>query len=85
MLKTYPERILDKWAQKYGSLYSVSLGNRLFVIVSDPGVAKDLMIINGAIFSDRQKPYIKCDIVLKGRGITANGYDDQWCVNGAGL
>ncbi|KAF1937289.1 cytochrome P450 [Clathrospora elynae] len=78
MLRTYPELTLDKWAQKYGPIYSVSLGNQLFVIVSDPGVAKELMITNGAIFSDRKPTLIKSETILVGRGITANRYDHQW-------
>ena len=81
MLTHYPELTLDNWARKYGSLYSVRLGNQLFAIVSDPGVAKDLMITQGAIFSNRKEMFIKSQIVFAGRGITATPYNDRWYVS----
>jgi len=80
MLTHYPELTLDKWARKYGDFYSVRLGSQLFAIVSDPGVAKDLMITQGAVFSDRKEMYIKSQTVFAGRGITATPYNDRWCV-----
>ena len=47
----YPELTLDYWYKKFGPLYSFWLGNQLFVVISDPGIAKDLMVTNGAVFS----------------------------------
>ena len=43
--------MLDHWYKKFGPLYSLWLGNQLFVIISDPGIAKDLFVTNGATFS----------------------------------
>lgn len=43
--------MLDYWYKKFGPLYSLWLGNQLFVIISDPGIAKDLFVTNGIIFS----------------------------------
>ena len=48
------------------------------MIVSDPGVAKDLMVTNGAVFSSRKEMYIKSQTVFAGRGITATPYNDVW-------
>ena len=80
MLTKYPELTLNRWARKYGPLYSVRLGNQLFVIVSDPGIAKDLMVTNGAVFSDRKEMFVKSQTVFAGRGVTATPYNDRWCV-----
>lgn len=77
----YPELTLDYWAKKFGNLYSVWLGNQLFVIVSDPAIAKDLMVTNGAVFSSRKEMFIKSQTVFAGRGITATPYNDRWYVN----
>ncbi|KAG6363664.1 hypothetical protein INS49_008765 [Diaporthe citri] len=77
-LTQYPELTLDKWAKKFGSLYSVWLGNQLFVIVSSPQVAKDLMVTHGAVFSSRKEMFIKSQTVFAGRGITATPYNDRW-------
>ncbi|KAI1246526.1 hypothetical protein MGN70_013426 [Eutypa lata] len=72
------ERTLDKWAKKFGDLYSIWLGNQLFVIVSSPTIAKDLMVTNGSVFSSRKEMFIKSQTVFAGRGITATPYNDRW-------
>ncbi|KAF8638157.1 hypothetical protein AX17_002400 [Amanita inopinata Kibby_2008] len=77
-LTHYPELTLDKWAKKYGPLYSVWLGNQLFVIVSDPVIAKDILISKGSIFSSRKNMFIKSQTLLKARGVTASPYGDLW-------
>lgn len=43
--------MLDYWYKKFGPLYSLWLGNQLFVIITDPGITKDLFVTNGAVFS----------------------------------
>ena len=50
-LSHYPELMLDHWYKKFGPLYSLWLGNQLFVIISNTGIAKDLFVTNGATFS----------------------------------
>ena len=80
-LTNYPELNLHYWAQKFGSLYSLWLGNQLFVIVSDPQIVKDLMVTNGAVFSSRKEYFLKSQTIFAGRGITANPYNDRWYVS----
>ena len=77
-LTQYPELSLDKWAKKFGNLYSIWLGKQLFVIVSDPAIAKDLMVTNGGTFSSRKEMFVKSQTVFVGRGITATPYNDRW-------
>lgn len=77
-LTKYPELVLDRWAKTFGDVYSLWLGNQLFIIVSNPQIAKDLMITNGAIFSSRKEMFIKSQTVFAGRGITATPYNDRW-------
>ncbi|KAI1499934.1 cytochrome P450 [Biscogniauxia marginata] len=77
-LTHYPELTLHKWAKKFGSLYSMWLGNQLFVVISSPTIAKDLMVTNGAVFSSRKEMFIKSQTVFAGRGITATPYNDRW-------
>ncbi|KAF9443093.1 cytochrome P450 [Macrolepiota fuliginosa MF-IS2] len=77
-LTRYPELTLDYWAKRYGPLYSLWLGNQLFVILSDPNIVKDLMVTNGAIFSSRKEMFLKSQTIFAGRGITATPYNDRW-------
>ncbi|KAF2819440.1 cytochrome P450 [Ophiobolus disseminans] len=72
----FPERTLDRWARKYGPLYSVTMGKELFIVLSSPDVVKDLVITNGNVFSDRQVN-IRNHEVFAGRGVTATHYGDE--------
>ncbi|GJE93446.1 cytochrome P450 [Phanerochaete sordida] len=74
----FPELVLHKWANEFGPLFSMRLGNQLFVVVSDPQVVKDLIVTNGAIFSSRKEMFMKCEIIFARRGITAMPYNDAW-------
>ncbi|KAJ7615356.1 cytochrome P450 [Roridomyces roridus] len=77
-LSQYPEITLDRWAKKFGDLYSLWLGNQLFVVVSSPEIVKDLIVTNGAVFSSRKEMFVKSKTVFVGRGITATPYNDRW-------
>ncbi|KAI0364881.1 cytochrome P450 [Pilatotrama ljubarskyi] len=77
-LTKYPELSLDRWARKYGPLYSFMIGNQRFVILSDPYVVKDILVTNGAIFSSRKDMFMKVQTILQHRGITATAYNEVW-------
>lgn len=77
-LRKYAERALDAWAKQYGDLFSIWMGSQLFVVISEPTVAKDLLVSNGAIFSSRKKYFMKNQVILKGRAITASEYGNKW-------
>ncbi|KAF8257885.1 cytochrome P450 [Lactarius quietus] len=57
---------LRPWARSYGPLFSVWMGNQLFVVVSDARIAKDLLVSNGAIFSSRKRYFMKNQTILRG-------------------
>jgi len=77
-LGKYPERALDAWAKTYGPLFSIWMGTQLFVVISDPHVARDLLVTNGSVFSSRKKYFMKNQTILNGRAITASAYGDRW-------
>jgi len=80
-LRKYPERALHAWALKYGPLFSLFLGNQLFMVVSDPQIAHDLFVKNGKIFSSRKQYFIKSQTILRGRALAATPYGDTWQVD----
>ncbi len=77
-LRRYPERTLRAWARTYGPLFSVWMGDQLFVVISDACIAKDLLVSNGSIFSSRKQYFMKSRTILRGRAITATPYNDTW-------
>jgi hypothetical protein len=78
-LTRYPELALHHWAQEYGSLYSLWIGNQLFIVISDAHVAKDIMVMQGKIFSSRKESFIKGQTVFVSRGVVSTPYGDKWC------
>jgi Cytochrome P450 len=79
-LRRYPERALHAWAKAYGPLFSLWMGNQLFVVISDAHIAKDLLVSKGAIFSSRKSYFMKGQMILRGRSITATPYNSKWWV-----
>ncbi|KAI0746299.1 cytochrome P450 [Daedaleopsis nitida] len=77
-LARYPELTLQRWATKYGPLFSFSIGDQLFVAISDPHIVKDLLVTNGGIFSSRKDMYMKAQLVFCRRGVTATQYNETW-------
>lgn len=77
-LRKYAEKALHSWANQYGDLFSIWMGSQLFVVISDPHVAKDLLVTNGAIFSSRKRYFMKNQVILRGRAITASVYGNTW-------
>ncbi|KAH9959782.1 cytochrome P450 [Russula dissimulans] len=77
-LRRYPELTLRSWSRVYGPLFSVWMGNQLFVVISDARIAKDLLVSNGAIFSSRKQYFMKYRTILRGRAITSTPYNDTW-------
>ncbi|KAF8910457.1 cytochrome P450 [Gymnopilus junonius] len=77
-LRKYAELALHDWQKKYGPVFSIWMGTQLFVVVSDPHIARDLLVSNGAVFSTRKRYFMKNQIILRGRAITASPYGDKW-------
>ncbi|KAJ7323006.1 cytochrome P450 [Mycena albidolilacea] len=73
-LGQYCELDFDRWARRFGSLVSVWMGDQLCVIISDPRAAQDLLVENGAIFSSRKNYFIKNELILHNRAMTASPY-----------
>ncbi|KAJ6267324.1 cytochrome P450 [Bipolaris maydis] len=69
LLRTYPEWTLHRWAQEYGSLYSFTIGNQRFLVVSDPDTAKSLFLSKAYICSDRKET-----------GITSTSYGNIYTI-----
>lgn len=79
-LKKYPELVLHAWAKQFGPLYSLWMGTQLVVVINDPNVARDLLVVQGANFSSRWKYFLKSETILRGGGITSTPYNDTWLV-----
>ena len=77
-LGKHPEKALHAWVQKHGRLFSLFMGDQLFIVISDPKIAHDLLMKNSRIFSSRKEYFIKNQTILRGRAITSTPYGDTW-------
>ena len=48
----------QKWAQEYGPVYSLMLGTKTLIVLSDDAAIKELLDKRSNIYSDRQDMYI---------------------------
>ncbi|KAI9450812.1 hypothetical protein F5148DRAFT_1335212, partial [Russula earlei] len=46
-LRSYPEHTLRAWSRIYGPLFSIWMGNQLFVVISNARI--DLLVNNSAM------------------------------------
>jgi Cytochrome P450 len=79
-IRTYPEYVLRDWSKTYGPLFSLWMGDQLFVVISDARIAKDLLVSNGTIFSSRMPYFTKSQTILRNLAITSTPYNDTWQV-----
>ena len=63
-LSQHSEFSVDYWAKKYGPLFSIWMGSQLFVVISDPRIARNLLVINGATFSSRKRYFLKNQVKI---------------------
>lgn len=64
----YPDTHLlyQKWAQEYGPIFSIILGTKVMMIVSDDETVKELIDRRGAIASARPDMYIGAELASGG-------------------
>lgn len=68
---------LEKLARKYGSVYSIFLGNKLIVVLSGFQAVKEALVNHAAEFSDRPNDPV-FQKMFKNKGIVAVPYGKQW-------
>lgn len=79
-LRYHPEFALDKWAKQFGGIYSMWLGTQLVVVISDPGVARDVMTKHSGVTGSRKSLWIKNQTILQGLAITGSPSNEIWYV-----
>lgn len=56
----------EKWAQEYGPIYSLILGNKVMIVLNSDVAIKDLVDKKGAIYSSRPEMYIGQNVLSGG-------------------
>ncbi|KAL1885084.1 hypothetical protein Plec18167_001741 [Paecilomyces lecythidis] len=67
-----------KWADEYGDMYSVMLGNQRMVVVNSPKVVKDLIDLRSNNYSSRPEMYVGQTLISGGYRLVLMQYDEGW-------
>ena len=68
----------EKWAREYGPIYSLMLGTKTLIVLSDDKAIKELLDKRSANFSDRQEMYIGQKLCSDNLRLLMMGYGPQW-------
>ncbi|XP_070616593.1 cytochrome P450 2J5-like [Erythrolamprus reginae] len=72
-----PLKGFDRFAKKYGPVYSLYVGSKPVVLTHGFPSAKEVFVIKGPEFAGRSDFYLM-DIITKKKGIIAQPYGDVW-------
>ncbi|XP_059623806.1 cytochrome P450 81Q32-like [Cornus florida] len=78
LLKQPLHRTLLSLSQKYGSIFSLQFGTRLFVVVSSPSTVEECFTKNDVVFANRPTSLIGKYIGYNNTTILAASYGDHW-------
>lgn len=67
-----------EWADEYGEIYSVMLGNQRMVILNSPRVVKDLIDQRSNNYSSRPEMYVGQTLISGGYRLVLMQYDEGW-------
>lgn len=67
-----------KWAEQYGDIYSVTLGNQHMVVLNSPRAVKDLLDLRSNNYSSRPEMYVGQTLISGGYRLVLMQYDDGW-------
>ncbi|KAL1999237.1 hypothetical protein VTN02DRAFT_4837 [Thermoascus thermophilus] len=67
-----------KWAEEYGEMYSVMLGNQRMVVLNSPRVVKDLIDLRSNNYSSRPEMYVGQTLISGGYRLVLMQYDEGW-------
>lgn len=76
--KSQPWIQFQKWSKQYGPIFTIWIGRKPTVIISDPGVAAELMEKRSTIYSSRPRMVAMGEILWDGASILVQPYGKEW-------
>lgn len=69
---------LEKWSQIYGPIFTLWIGRRPTIVISDPNVAADLLEKHSTKFSSRPRFVVMGELYWDNAGILVQPYGKEW-------
>ncbi|KAJ5658212.1 Cytochrome P450 [Penicillium longicatenatum] len=70
----------EKWSHKYGPIFTLWIGRRPTIIISDPSIAVDLLEKRSTKFSSRPRFVVMGELYWDNAGILVQPYGKEWQV-----
>ncbi|XP_017697220.3 flavonoid 3'-monooxygenase CYP75B137-like [Phoenix dactylifera] len=71
-------RCFSEYARTYGPIFNLRLGNKLFIVVSSPSIAKEVYKENDIIFSNHDQPIAAGVVSYNGSNLVRCPYGPTW-------
>lgn len=78
--KSQPWIQFQEWSKKYGPIFTIWIGRKPTIIISDPNVAVDLMEKRSTKYSSRPRMVAMGEILWDGASILVQPYGKEWSV-----
>jgi cytochrome P450 len=77
-LRVRPLDKLNNWSKKFGPIYSITLGQRNFIVLNNHEVVNDLIVKCGSLYSSRYNFNNTNPTLIKSNSIALTPYGDKW-------
>ena len=78
--KSKPWVQFQDWSKKYGPIYTIWIGRRPTVIISDPAIATELLEARSSKYSSRPRMVAMGELLWDGASILVKPYGKEWSV-----
>lgn len=78
--KTKPWIQFQKWSKTYGPIFTIWIGRKPTIVISDPNIAVDLMEKRSTKYSSRPRMVAMGEILWDGASILVQPYGKEWSI-----
>lgn len=78
--KSQPWIQFQKWSKVYGPIFTIWIGRKPTIVISDPGIAQELMEKRSNKYSSRPRMVAMGEILWDGASVLVQPYGKQWTI-----
>ncbi|ETS86480.1 hypothetical protein PFICI_00308 [Pestalotiopsis fici W106-1] len=78
--KSKPWIQFEEWSQRFGPIFTIWIGRRPTIVLSDPIIAQELMEKRSAKYSSRPRMIAMGELLWKGGSILVQPYGKEWSI-----
>ena len=67
-----------EWAEQYGGLYTLKVGNGTMAVITDRRIVKETIDKKSQLYNHRPPSFVSHDLITKGDHLLVMHYGNQW-------